>query len=76
MGCHRNIAIDKFPAQTDWLGKRVDVCFHYQADKKIGGQIVRDDKEEPGVMLFKLDDGRYVLATECHYSFPMGGGGE
>ncbi len=32
------------------------------------GVIVRDDKEEPGEKIIKLDDGRYVLATECQYS--------
>ena len=73
MGSHVNIDIDKFPKQPEPggflpIGTRVLVCFHYDASKTIGGTVVRNDTEEPGVMIFRLDDDRYVLATECMYS--------
>ena len=67
MGAIENITINKFPKQSDWLGKKVAVCFHYDNDKQIIGEIVRDDMEAPGVVIIKLGDGRYVLSTECQY---------
>lgn len=69
MGCHVNISAKRFPKQGDWVGKPVRVCFHYNTREAIGGVIVREDEEEPGVMIIQLSDGRYVLATECQYSF-------
>ena len=68
MGCVNTIAYDKFPKQGKHLGKRVDVCFHYDTSKIVKGNIVRDDCEEPSRTIIKLDDGRYVLGIECHYS--------
>lgn len=68
MGCVDTIKIDKFPKQGQWLHHKVEVCFHYDTSKTIGGIIVRDDREKPGRTIIKLDDGRYVLATECQYS--------
>lgn len=70
MGVHDNIAIDKYPKQGPWLGEWVEVCFHYDADNTIKGRIVREDAEAPGVMIFQLEDGRYVLSTECQYRPP------
>lgn len=68
MGCVKSIGFDKFPEQGAWVGKRVKVCFHYDTQNAIGGEIVRDDVEFPAVTIIRLDDGRYVLATECQYS--------
>jgi hypothetical protein len=68
MGCVDTIRHDGGPAQGNYLGKRVAVCFHYDASKQVNGVIVRDDSEAPFVTLIALDDGRYVLATECQYS--------
>ena len=65
MGCVKTIGYNKFPRQGNWLGKRVKVCFFYNSDKCIGGKIVREDYEEPFLTMLSLDDGRYVLATEC-----------
>jgi hypothetical protein len=65
MGRHKNITHDKFPAQSNSLHKRVRVCFHYDAEHQVDGTIVRDDVDEPEQMIIRLDDGRYVLATEC-----------
>jgi hypothetical protein len=67
MGVVTNVSMDKFPKQGDFLGKRVNVCFNYDSEKEIGGVIVRDDDEEPFRTIIKLNDGRYVLATECMY---------
>lgn len=71
MGCHPNIALDRFPKQGTWLGRRFDVCFNYDASKTIGAMCVREDAEEPGRMILQLDDGRFVLATECQHSGPL-----
>lgn len=75
MGVRLNITLSKFPPQGKWLGKRTVVCFHYDAENQIGGTFVRDDEESPDgsdspegadpVTIIRLDDGRYVLSTEC-----------
>ena len=67
MGCCKNISIDNFPKQSKMLDKRVFVCFHYNTDDMIMGTIVRDDIEEPYKQIILLDDGRFVLSTECQY---------
>jgi hypothetical protein len=68
MGNVANIAIDKWPKQGQWLGKRTRVCFRYDTANTVMGTIVRDDAEEPFVTIISLDSGRVVLATECQYS--------
>ena len=69
MGCVNGIAYDKFPEQHEkFLNKRVKVCFHYDTSKSVKGYIVRYDIEEPFKSIIKLDDGRYVLGTECQFS--------
>ena len=70
MGVHANIDRTKFPKQGDWLHKRATVCFNYDTSQTIEGTFVRDDKEEPGISIIRLDDGRYVLTTECQHSQP------
>ena len=67
MGVVRNIGIDSFPKQSNWVGLAVMVCFNYDTSRKIAGEIVRDDCEEPHRMIIKLADGRLVLSTECMY---------
>ena len=77
MGCVENIAYDRFPKQKDKnykypefaVGARVEVCFHYDTRKKCMGTVVRDDLEEPFETIIKLDDGRYVRAVECQFSY-------
>ncbi len=70
MGVVENISYDRFPRQSKkYLGKEVDVCFNYNLYKTIKGVIVRDDEESPGLTIIRLEDGRYVLVTECQYSF-------
>jgi len=68
MGCVKGITHNQFPRQSDWLGRRVNVCFHYDTAHMFPGVIVRDDMEEPFLTIIALDNGRYVLATECQYS--------
>ena len=65
MGTRRNIGYDTFPKQGKYLGKRVNVCFHYDTSKTIEGVIVRDDIDPPYLEIIRLDDGRHVLTTEC-----------
>lgn len=67
MGCVHTISHQNFPKQGSFLGKRVRVCFHYCTEHEVAGVCVRDDIEDPGRMIFKLDDGRYVLSSECQY---------
>lgn len=76
MGVYDNISMSKFPKQGSFAGKRVKVIFHYKTDEFILGRFVRDDvearirgdhKSEP-ISIIALDDGRYVLTTECQYS--------
>lgn len=77
MGCVENIAYDRFPKQKDKnykypqfvVGARVEVCFHFDTSKKCMGTVVRDDLEEPFETIIKLDDGRYVRAVECQFSY-------
>ncbi len=68
MGCVGSIDFYKFPKQGKSVGKRVEVCFHFDTSKTIKGTIVRDDREDPGETIIKLDDGRVVRADECQYS--------
>ena len=67
MGVVATIRHDTMPKAGSTLGKRVEVCFHYNMKEVIGGEIVRNDSEQPFLTIIKLDDGRYVLATECQY---------
>lgn len=75
MGAHENISADRWPKQGAYLGRRVSVCFHYDTSREFPGVIVRDDDEEPGRLIIRLDDGRVVLATECMYSLANEQGG-
>ena len=69
MGIEKNIGLNAFPKQSSELGKKVKVCFNYNTSKLIEGKIVRDDMEEPFRTIIELSDKRYVLGTECQYSF-------
>ena len=77
MGCVNNITYDKFPRQSDKdnkypeyaVGAMVKVYFHYDTSKYCMGTVVRDDIEEPYVTIIRLDDGRYILGTECQFQY-------
>jgi hypothetical protein len=66
MGWHKNITAEKFPEQGSFLNRPCRVRFHY-GPKEFHGTVVRDDMEEPFVTIIKLDNGRYILSTECQY---------
>ena len=68
MGVIRNITADNFPKQGKHLGESVEVCFHYDTSRTVMGVIVRDDMEDPWQTIIRLNDGRYVNATECQYA--------
>lgn len=67
MGVSKNIGINTFPIQGLLAGLRVNVCFNYDTENSIQGTLVRDDAEDPFVQIIRLDDGRFVLTTECQY---------
>ena len=77
MGCIDTITYDKFPKQKDEnyiyprfkVGSRVKVCYHFDTSKYHYGTIVRDDVEEPFETIIKLDNGRYLRAVECQFSY-------
>lgn len=72
MGCCAKVTDTTFPKQGSFAGKRARVHFHYNTARAHYGKIVRDDAEErspgvPGLTIIALDDGRYVLSTECQF---------
>ena len=69
MGTVRTITATTFPRQGQHLGRRCQVCFHYDTAHLVPGVIVRDDAEHPWTLIIHLDDGRYVLSEECQYTF-------
>lgn len=68
MGVVGTITATQFPKQGSHLGQRCQVCFHYDTRSLVEGVIVRDDAEDPWQLIIQLTNGRYVLATECHYT--------
>jgi hypothetical protein len=68
MGSHVNISHDRMPRQGSYAGTRAVVIFDYDSRYQHLATAVRDDAEAPGVMIFRLDDGRHVLSTECQWS--------
>lgn len=69
MGLQKNVGYSTFPKQGSHLGKSLNVCFNYDTTKIIKGQCVRDDIEEPGRTIIKLEDGRFVMSTECQFQY-------
>lgn len=67
MGVVSTIGVEKFPVQGGFLGTRCEVYFNYDTSRWVHGTIVRDDRSPPNRTIIQLDDGRYVLASECHY---------
>jgi hypothetical protein len=70
MGNVANISAEHFPRQYEHVGKRTQVCFHYDTTRVLDGTVVRDDAEEPWITIIRLDDGRHVLASECQWRPP------
>lgn len=69
MGVKATVSALEFPTQGELLNARVRVAFNWGRQEFIG-MVVRWDIEEPHVTIIKLDDGRYVLGSECQYA-PM-----
>lgn len=69
MGCVKNITYNTFPKQSNSVGKKARVVFHYDDAHQFSGVIVRDDIEVPYEMIIRLDDGRYIRSVECQYSY-------
>lgn len=67
MGRVKNVAAERYPEQSNRIGQRVVVCFHYSPFVFLG-TIVREDLEDPRVGIIRLRNGRYVLMTECQYA--------
>lgn len=74
MGRCKNITHEKFPQQTENAGRKVMVCFHHDTNHTMGGTIVRDDAEEPFRTIIQLDNGNFVLGTECMFTFDVPAG--
>lgn len=68
MGCVKNIKYNIFPEQSNYVGQRVEVCYHYDTSKTNTGIIVRDDNEEPFKTIIALDNGKYLRGCECQYT--------
>ncbi len=66
MGVVNNVSTYHYPKQSANVGKRVEVMFRY-SNIVLTGRIVRDDAEPPLETIFHLDDGRYILDSECQY---------
>ncbi len=73
MGCVETITAHRFPKQGEFIGLRTKVVFHYGSEE-FGGTIVRHDMEAPHRTIISLDDGRFVLASECQYAPQYTGG--
>lgn len=70
MGTVATITQSAFPKQSELVGKRTKVIFHHVGPESMG-TIVRDDTEHPFRCIIKLDDGRYILSSECQYAPEM-----
>ena len=70
MGAVYTVDLDKHPVQGSYLGREVEVCFHYDTSRTLRGVVVRDDMEHPWVTIIKVED-RFLLGSECHYCLPL-----
>ena len=68
MGTSGTVGFNRFPKQGRLKDRLVRVCFDYDTTQTIDGIVIRDDTEEPGILIIQLTDGRVVLATECQYT--------
>lgn len=67
MGSVATITASDFPKQGPFLGKRTKVIFHH-GGPQLMGTVVRDDYEHPWRTIIHIDDGRYIMSTECQYA--------
>jgi hypothetical protein len=69
MGVRRDIRMGVFPPQGSALHRQVKVILDYDTPRHTTGKVVRDDVSDPWLMIIQLEDGRFVLSTECMYSY-------
>lgn len=68
------ITYDEYPKQRDnssenpQIGKEVKIFYQNDTIRCHHGVIVRCDMEKPFEVIIKVDNGRYLRASECHYS--------
>lgn len=60
-------SVKDYPESGDFINRVVEVSFGYDTSKTYTGEVVRDDKTEPHLLIIKLYNGMYVLSTECQY---------
>ncbi len=63
------VGFERFPTQV-FIGQRVRLTFGCDFSRWTEGELVRCDAGPPNVLIFRLDDGRLVLGTECQYTLP------
>ncbi len=63
----KTINADRYPRQGQFLGMAVEVCFEYDTSCTLRGKVIRDDAEEPGLMIIQLENGWVVKSSECQY---------
>jgi len=67
---YENVTSSRFPQQCEArLKRKVWVYFHDNLIKRIAGKLVRCDEEMPYVTIILLEDGRYVLDSECLFEY-------
>lgn len=71
MGNVDTVTANSFPKQGGNAGQPVRVLFHY-GGPMLFGRIVREDTESPWRTIIALNDGRYVMSTECQYALEFG----
>lgn len=67
MGYRKTINARRYPKQGSYLGRAAEVCFDYDTSATMQGKVIRDDAEEPGLMLIQLENGWVVKSTECQW---------
>lgn len=68
MGVTPNVGPSSWPKQGNMLGEHVSVSFARETSTLFAGLVVRDDIEDPFRTIIQLDDGRFVLGSECQWS--------
>ena len=67
---YENVTSSRFPKQCEArLNRKVFALFHDDLMLRVPGTLVRCDEEMPYVTILKLDDGRFILDTECIFEY-------
>lgn len=69
MGIEKYVKSGVFPKQNSYLLNRsVEICIECNDAGMTKGKIVRADIEEPYVIIIHLENGQYVLGSECRFN--------